>query len=121
MIATVAVTSSCPDSSESIRSLLSWLQEEESLVGRCELVGSAPRSGEMGGLVEAISIILGSGGLSIAVARSIVVWLTHRTSDIEITVSTEDGSTVTLSSKRVRDPEALVKEIDTLLNKTSPD
>lgn len=44
------------------RSLLDWLHHEDELRGRVVLERAAPRPGEMGGLVDALVVALGSGG-----------------------------------------------------------
>jgi len=108
-------------SGEPLRSLFAWLQMEEILAGQCKLIEQKPRVGEMGGTVDAIAIILGSGGFSLAVARSIVTWLTHRTSDVEVKVVNPGGEEIVISSKRVHNPAALIKEIDSFLQRKRAD
>ncbi|GAA1966812.1 hypothetical protein GCM10009754_44180 [Amycolatopsis minnesotensis] len=62
---------------EDIRSLARWLRDEDGLTGRVGFTESAPRDGEMGGTIEALSVILGSGVAKQAVT-SFFEWLKHR-------------------------------------------
>ncbi|QWF80396.1 effector-associated constant component EACC1 [Amycolatopsis sp. CA-230715] len=62
---------------EDIQSLARWLRDEDGLTGRVGFTESAPRDGEMGGAIEALSVILGSGVAKQAVT-SFFEWLKHR-------------------------------------------
>jgi len=55
----------------------------------------------MGGAPELV-VALASTGTLVAVARTIGVWLTHRHSDVTVTVTLPDGATVILDAQRVQ-------------------
>jgi hypothetical protein len=64
----------------------------------------------MGAASEIVTIALGSGatvGIVTALARSLTTWLTHRRSDITITVTRPGGESVKFTGKRVDTAEAL--------------
>ncbi|OIJ68436.1 hypothetical protein WN71_008435 [Streptomyces mangrovisoli] len=54
-----------------------------------------------------LTVLLGSGGASAVLARSLTVWLQTRRSDVKITVSTPDGNSVTVEATNLRPEEAL--------------
>lgn len=62
---------------EAIQSLARWLRDEDGLTGRVGFAESAPRDGEMGGTIEALSVILG-GGVAKHAVTSFFEWLKHR-------------------------------------------
>lgn len=103
-----------------LRSLLDWLHHEDELRGRAVLERAAPRSGEMGGLVDALVVALGSGGAGAALAQSLSTWLRQRRSDIKITI-TSDGRTLELDAQRVPDAQALIREVGDLLGDQEPE
>ncbi|MFJ1562297.1 effector-associated constant component EACC1 [Streptomyces mirabilis] len=102
-----------------LRSLLDWLHHEDELRGRVVLERAAPRSGEMGGLVDALVVALGSGGAGAVLARSLSTWLWQRRSDLKITI-TSDGRTIELDAQRVPDVQALIREVGGLLGDQEP-
>ncbi|MBN6035554.1 hypothetical protein JYK18_11685 [Amycolatopsis sp. 195334CR] len=54
-----------------------WFRDEDELRGRVDLVDAATRPGEMGGEIEALSVVLGSGVLT-QLVTSLFGWLEHR-------------------------------------------
>ena len=103
-----------------LRSLLDWLRHEDELRGQVVLEQVAPRSGEMGGLADALVVALGSGGAGAVLARSLSTWLWQRRSDLKLTI-TAHGRTVELDASRVPDAQALVREIGGLLGDREAD
>ncbi|WP_327149742.1 effector-associated constant component EACC1 [Nocardia sp. NBC_01329] len=84
--------------------LLDWLYDDDSLRGRARFQGTPGREGEMGAVSEVVTIALGSGatvGIVTALARSLTTWLTHRRSDVTVTVTRADGSSVEFNGSRV--------------------
>ncbi|MGH3426526.1 MAG: effector-associated constant component EACC1 [Pseudonocardiaceae bacterium] len=101
-----------------LRSLLDWLRHEDALRGRVR-TGHAPvRPGEMGGVLEVLEVALGSGGAGAVLAGSVSTWLSQpRRADVTLTVTAEDGRHIELDAHRVRDPAALLREVERLLRK----
>ncbi|MBF6147057.1 hypothetical protein IU505_17225 [Nocardia nova] len=73
----------------------------------------------MGGAIgEIVTVTLGSGVTMTALARSLTTWLTHRRSEITVTVIHPSGNTVEFTGKRVSandvldQLQALVEPVD---------
>ncbi|WP_433193011.1 effector-associated constant component EACC1 [Nocardia sp. CA-107356] len=106
-----------PDAPESLRSLLEWLRAEDELRGRVSLESVFDQTGhEMGGVVDMLAVALSSGGAGAALAGSLSTWLTHRRSDVKITVTGTNGRSIELDARRVPDVSALVRDIDRLVD-----
>jgi hypothetical protein len=86
------------DQVEEFVSLVDWLLDEPELRGRVQRVGRPAGSTELsGGTVELLTVVLGSGGVSAALTRSLTTWLRTRRPVIDLTVSVNDRS-VTLKA-----------------------
>jgi hypothetical protein len=95
-----------------LESLQDWLGQERELTGRVRPSGPAPRRGELGTLVDALIVALGSGGAISVLAASLKNWLSlPRRSDITIKIDRGDGSSVTIDAKRVAVRQADVESI----------
>nr|WP_272921615.1 hypothetical protein [Streptomyces sp. SID8354] len=99
---------------DELRSLLAWLQWDDALRGRVRLEHAPVGSGEMGGLVDALTVFLGSGGIGVALTRSLTAWISQRRSDVKLTVTARDGRSVEVDAKRV-DAQALARDIERIL------
>jgi hypothetical protein len=85
-----------------LESLDDWLRHEQELAGRVTLAAAQPGEGELGALVEALIVALGSGGTISVLAASLKSWLSlPRRSDVRIRVEGTDGRIVDLSAERV--------------------
>jgi hypothetical protein len=73
----------------------------------------------MGALIDVLVVALGSGGAGAVLAQSLSTWLRHRHTDIRLTITT-DSRTIELDGKRVRDTQALVREVGGLLGDQEP-
>lgn len=83
---------------EHLRSLADWLNNEDQLRGRVQPVRSAPEPGKMGGVVELLAIVLGSGGAGAVLVQSICAWLTRRP-EISVWLKDSDGNEFEFSAK----------------------
>jgi hypothetical protein len=103
-------------SADDLRSLRSWLIDDDELRGRVELRQRDPEPGELGSLTDALMVAAGSGGALTALASVLISWLRHRTTDVTIKVTRSDGSGVEVSAQRLRgiDGPALSAEVDRL-------
>ncbi|MGI5221318.1 effector-associated constant component EACC1 [Nocardia sp. CA-290969] len=96
--------------------LLDWFRHDDELRGRIR--PNTPRAGEgqMGGLYDVLIVAVGAGGVAAALARSLTTWLTHRRSDITITLTREDGRvTVEVDAKRTTTAD-LIRDIQGLID-----
>ncbi|MBC3990919.1 hypothetical protein H8N00_18960 [Streptomyces sp. AC563] len=102
------------DSDSLLRSLRDWLSREDALRGRVALCPRPIAEGEMGGLVEALVVSLGSGGAGALIVQSVSTWLGQRRSDVTVTIKASDGREVTVDARCVRDPQAIISEVERL-------
>lgn len=77
--------------------LWDWLRHERELTGRVTLIPQAPGPTDLGGIVDVLTVALGSGGAAAVLAQSLSVWLKTRRSDVSVTVTTDKG-TVTVKA-----------------------
>lgn len=101
--------------SDGLRSLHGWLADADGCRGRTRLIEKSPPPGALGPMADAVAIL---DVPVVALATALVAWIRSRYSDIDVTVTSPDGSTRRISAKRVRvgadrlDPviEALIAE-----------
>ena len=98
----VTISVAGQDAVEELRSLFTWLAEEEEFRGRVRLVESALLPGTLGGWPEAVAVVLGQGGAVTVLASAVIAWIRHRTSAVTCTVTRADGTSVQLTATRVR-------------------
>lgn len=97
--------------------LYKWLSGERALAGGVRMVQRPPGEGEMGATLDAVVVLLGSGGFGIALTRSLITWLQTRRADVTIKVKSPSGE-VELDVRRIKDPavlsllEAVLRERD---------
>jgi len=101
----VTVTASDADGGD-LWSLRDSLTREPELRGRSRLLGGTPQHGTMGSVAEALSVALEPGGAVTACAAVIVTWLRLRAGSVRLHVTRADGSSVELTSARVRELDA---------------
>ncbi|WP_328306732.1 hypothetical protein OG432_01075 [Streptomyces sp. NBC_00442] len=101
---------------DALRSLGDWLRHEDELRGHLRLDrASRAAPGEMGGVLDVLSIALGSGGAGAVLARSLTTWLTHRHADVKVTVTAPDGRSVEVEAHLLHDDvPGLIREIGRL-------
>jgi hypothetical protein len=104
------------DDPDDLRSLMAWLRQEDELRKRLSFEpGFRPSGGEMGGVVDMLTIALGSGGAGAVLAGSLSTWLANRSADIELTLTGRDGRKLVLNAHRVRDVPELLREMERLI------
>jgi hypothetical protein len=91
--------------------LWEWLRAERALAGSVRAQYRPPRTEELGGVLDLLTVALGSGGVGAALARSLAAWLQARRSDVSVRVSSRAGS-VTIDARRIKD-----SDVASLLNK----
>jgi hypothetical protein len=80
------------DTHDELGSLRQWLGDEPEFRGRVRMQEAPVQYGQMGGLVEALSVGLASGGALTVLARSVSVWLRERRSKLSVKIVNPDGS-----------------------------
>jgi hypothetical protein len=67
-----------------LNSLYAWLQRDDEFRGRVR-AGTAPlKPGEMGGVMETLTVALGSGGAGAVLAGTLSAWLSVRRARISV-------------------------------------
>lgn len=90
---------------EYLRSLADWLSHEDALRGRVRPARQPPQPGEMGGVIELLTVSLGSGGAGAMLVRSICAWLSQRRTQVSVSLKDSDGREFSFSATaRNQDP-----------------
>lgn len=92
-------------------SLTDWLRGEPGLAG-VTLTGRPPGPGEMGSVLDTVTVALGAGGGLSVLASSLRTWFAQpRRSDVRVKIRRTDGGTVEIDAERVRagDLEAILR------------
>ncbi|MEU6860149.1 hypothetical protein AB0B28_14900 [Glycomyces sp. NPDC046736] len=79
-------------------SLLQWLSREPELRGRVAFAPAEPGEGELGAMQELLLAAIAAGGLD-ALGRTIAVWIKTRRSELEVTVTAPDGTSLQVNAK----------------------
>ncbi|MER7707766.1 hypothetical protein ABTX81_33340 [Kitasatospora sp. NPDC097605] len=83
-------------------SLTDWLRGEPGLRG-VALTGRRPGPGEMGAVLDTVSVAVGAGGGLSVLAASLRTWFAQpRRSDVRLKIRRPGGVTVELDARRVR-------------------
>ncbi len=91
-------------SADELRSLHSWLLEEDELRGRVETREAPPDTDRLGPVLEALEIVAtpAAGVLT----ASLVAWLRSRVGDVKLVVTPKQGERVELTAKNVQSLDA---------------
>jgi hypothetical protein len=100
------------DEVEEITDLWEWLANERALAGMVTPVRRPPGDSELGGVVELLEVVAGSGGVGVVLARSLLAWLGTRRASVSVTIETSAGSVkVVAGNLRTDDVLPLVEGI----------
>lgn len=93
-------------------SLWHWLRDEPELCGRLR-VGSAPTSAQTMGVPIELVVVLATAATAVvsALARSVSTWLVQSRADVIVKVTGPDGRQVSVSARRIADPETLLRAV----------
>ncbi|HEV8558659.1 MAG TPA: hypothetical protein VGR06_20005 [Actinophytocola sp.] len=100
------------DAHDELGSLRRWLADEPEFRGRVRMQEAPVQFGQMGGLVEALSVAVASGGALTVLANSVSVWLRERRSTLTVKIVKPDGT--------VEDINASGRAADTIAAKVDP-
>lgn len=99
---------------EHFSALAGWLGSEDALRGRVRPVRQAPEPGQMGALVELLTVALSSGGAGVVLVRSLCTWLTQHRADVTVLIKGADGREVLVDVRRASDPSAVIRDVAAL-------
>lgn len=106
--------------SDELLALLDWFGHDDALRGQVHPRSERAGHGQMsGGVVEVLAVAFGASGIGSALATSLTTWLTHRRSDVTLTLTRGD-TTVELDATRVKAPE-MMRELKDLIDRPAPD
>ncbi|MEZ0115498.1 hypothetical protein ABH920_009537 [Catenulispora sp. EB89] len=92
--------------------LADWLAQEDELRGLVKPAPAVPAARELGVSSDVLVAAVGSGGAVSVLAASLKAFLSQpRRSDVTIVLTAPDGRRVEVDAKRVRDVEALVRQV----------
>jgi hypothetical protein len=101
----VVVSVEGPGAADELRSLRTWLVDDDDFRGRVRLHETDPIQGTMtGGIVNALTVAVGS--LGTALATVLVTWLKSRVGRVRLRVTRPDGTLVELNAEQVRGLDA---------------
>lgn len=94
-----------------LRSLIKWLRAEDDLRGRLTLREGERRPGHMGGTLEAVSLLLGSG-FGTVLTRSLFTYLGQRRKAVvlDLKLKREDGRELQLKLTNDKSAESILRE-----------
>lgn len=95
---------------EDLRALYAWLNDEDALRGRVRTVSQPIGAQDLGSLPELLTVALGAGGAGTVLASSLKTWLQTRRSSVKITVESA-GRTVTLDLQTVGEVAPLIEQV----------
>jgi hypothetical protein len=78
--------------------LRQWLIREDDYRGRVDFAPTDMNEGELGALQEILLAAIAAGGLD-ALGQTISTWIQTRRSEIEVTLTASDGSSLHVSAK----------------------
>jgi hypothetical protein len=99
--------------------LREWLHGERALSGLVRAPRRQPGETELGAAFDLLTVALGSGGVGVVLAKSLVTWLQTRRPTIAITVTTAKGS-VTVTGPELRDSAVMQLLIEVLRPNDEP-
>lgn len=114
MPATVAVSLPAVDGDDGeIRRLARWLRDEDDLRGRVRLENAPIKTGEMGGVLEAVLVTVSTGTAPVLV-RSQFDFLARRkeANKVSVTVESANGDKISIDCGSPTAAESLLKALD---------
>jgi hypothetical protein len=96
---------------DALASLEDWLLADPELAS-CEVSrpAASPSPGEMGALTDILVVALGSGGVGVALANSLSVWLGTRVDKVTLRIGTQKGD-IELTGHRAEDITTLIQAL----------
>jgi Effector Associated Constant Component 1 len=100
------------DRPDDLRPLAEWLRDQDELCDRVALVERPVVPGQMGGVLEAVQVVLTSGTATTLVT-SLFAWLAHRraTSRVSLKFRTRRGDDITLTYSASDDVHAVLETV----------
>jgi hypothetical protein len=107
-----AISIAIPDESLGLRELGEWFREDDTLRGKISYKEQPVKPGQMGGMIEAIIIAVGSGGAATTLIRQFFTWL-RRSGDrhtVHLTLKDDTGREVHLDVNGLKDSDVIARK-----------
>jgi hypothetical protein len=116
-VTSAAVSISLDGSDEELRLLADWLRGEDPLRGRVTMIGRPIPAGEMGGVLDAVQVVLNSGTAT-ALVPALFAWRHHRRSASKVTLKVrgDRGREIELTCGSADDAQDVLRQITTVLD-----
>jgi hypothetical protein len=100
-----------PNESVALRELGEWFRADDTFRGKVGYKEKTIQPGQMGGMVEAVIIAVGSGGAVTTLIRQFFTWLGRKGErhTAHLTLKDGNGREVTLDVNGLTDPEAIIR------------
>jgi hypothetical protein len=93
------------DDIQEVFSLQEWLRNDRVVGGDVQIKRRPIEEGDLGGAIDVVQVVLGSGGAAFALRSVLIAWLRTRRPDTSITVRS-GKRTVTVTMKDAKDGAA---------------
>jgi hypothetical protein len=112
-VAEVSVFCDDNDGADELRTLAGWLSDEDEFRGRVRLARRVLQSGQMGGVLDALTVAVGSGGAAGTLVQSLFLWLKQRrsTPTVRLKLRSDDGREAELDLQGVQDATTIVDQV----------
>jgi hypothetical protein len=98
---------------EDMRALRAWLGREDDLRGRVGLLEQPLKAGHMGGITEAVTVAVSSGGVATVTVRSVFAWLSQRERGhhVRLTLQDDSGRRANVEFDGLQDSEPVIEKV----------
>jgi hypothetical protein len=111
MNTTITLTGSL-DTARDMASLFAWLNDDDELRGRVQVVRGPTPAGAMGSITDVLTVALGVGGAGTALVNVLSLWIRSQRSQVRLTVKRSDGRQIELQASNIADVRGLVEQLD---------
>ncbi|WP_344893169.1 effector-associated constant component EACC1 [Actinomadura meridiana] len=88
-----------------------WLRGEAELAGFVKLGRRAAGAEELGGVLDVVTVAVGSGGVAAVLAQSLPTWIRSRRPAVKVTITSPNGRTLELEAAEAADAERLIMDL----------
>jgi hypothetical protein len=107
-----SISIAIPNESTALRELGEWFRADDDLRGKTSYKEKLVEPGQMGGMIEAIVIAVGSGGAATTLIRQFFTWLGRRGEGYtaHLTLKDDKGREASLDVNGLKDSDAIIQK-----------